>query len=67
VFFFYSRITTVDPVIPSEFSHEVADLITNLLDKDPRERLGCGTEGVDAIKRHPFFKVSSMSMPVIPQ
>jgi serine/threonine protein kinase len=58
---------TVNPIMPSEFSHEVADFITKLLEKDPRKRLGGGKNGTEAINRHPFLKVSSMSMPVIPQ
>jgi hypothetical protein len=51
---FYSRIVTLDPHIPQELSPEAADLITNFL-----EREGGGEGGADAIKRHPFFKVSS--------
>jgi hypothetical protein len=49
---------TLDPHIPQELSPEAADLITNLLEKEETERLGGGEEGADAIKRHPFFKVS---------
>jgi len=35
-------------------SEEVKDLITKLLEKDPKERLGT-VGGVDAIIKHPWF------------
>jgi hypothetical protein len=50
---------TLNPHIPEELSPEAVDLISNLLEKEETERLGGGEEGADAIKRHPFFKVSS--------
>ncbi|KAF9426476.1 hypothetical protein BGZ94_006463 [Podila epigama] len=40
-------------------SHEAQDLIQRLLDKNPKTRLGSGSngaEGVGAIKAHPFFR-----------
>lgn len=35
---------------------DVADFISKLLVKDPRERLGGGEEDAKELKRHPFFK-----------
>lgn len=51
------RILRTNPPIPEELSPEVADFITKLLVKNPRERLGGGTEDAEELKRHPFFKV----------
>jgi hypothetical protein len=62
---FYRRIMTHTPVMPQEFSPEVADLITGLLEKEPCERLGGGEHGALEIKRHPFFSVSSFSIYVM--
>ena len=38
------------------FSPEAADLISKLLIKDPRQRLGSGAGGAEDIMNHPFFK-----------
>lgn len=46
------------PPIPQYLSPEVADFITKLLVKDPRQRLGGGEDDADELKRHSFFKVS---------
>lgn len=46
------------PPIPQYLSPEVADFITKLLVKDPRQRLGGGEDDADELKRHPFFKVN---------
>jgi hypothetical protein len=67
VLLFYSRILTHTPVMPQEFSLEVAGLITSLLEKDPSKRSGGGKLGALEIKRHPFFSVSSSTITVIMQ
>jgi len=40
---------------PSHFSPLARDLIDRLLDSNPTKRLGVGTEGMIALKEHPFF------------
>jgi hypothetical protein len=45
--------------IPKDFSPEAADLISRLLDDNPKKREKLGKHGAAAIKRHPFFHVSS--------
>ena len=42
--------------MPLYFSAEASDLISKLLEKSPNNRIGCGKEGADEIKRHAFFK-----------
>ena len=55
----FSSILTITPVIPENLSPEIADFISKMLDKDPRTRLGGGTEDAEELKRHPFFRVST--------
>lgn len=52
----YRRIQADDPFIPEDLSPERADLICRLLEKNPKNN---GQDGVDDIKTHPFFAVSS--------
>lgn len=40
----------------SALGTDVADFISKLLVKDPRQRLGGGEEDAKELKRHPFFK-----------
>lgn len=40
----------------SALGEDVADFISKLLVKDPRQRLGGGEEDAKELKRHPFFK-----------
>ncbi|KAK3590168.1 hypothetical protein CHS0354_041222 [Potamilus streckersoni] len=40
----------------SKFSEESRTICSQLLQKDPKNRLGCGLEGTISIKSHPFFK-----------
>jgi serum/glucocorticoid-regulated kinase 2 len=49
----YQRILS-DPLrFPPDISPSAEDLVTGLLRRDPRQRLGAG--GAEEIKRHPFF------------
>jgi serine/threonine protein kinase len=57
-FFFYRRIRYVPPVIPKHLSPQAVDLISKLLQKDSKKRLGAGNNGAEDIKKHPFFAVS---------
>eukprot|EP01135_Chromosphaera_perkinsii_P003729 Nk52_evm47s252 gene=Nk52_evmTU47s252 len=50
------RVVQSPPHIPDFLSNEAANLIKQLLEKSPKDRLGSGPEGVDNIKNHPFFK-----------
>jgi len=47
----YHKIMTAELVIPSFFSAEVGDFITQLLNRDPNQRL----QDPDKIKGHPWF------------
>ena len=42
--------------IPQSMSLEARDLILNLLNRNPKKRLGAGPEDANEIKRHVFFK-----------
>lgn len=50
------RILKTNPPIPDGLSPEVADLISALLVKDPRKRLGGGEQDALELKKHPFFR-----------
>ncbi|XP_054660310.1 G protein-coupled receptor kinase 5-like isoform X6 [Grus americana] len=39
-----------------KFSKDAQAICKMLLAKDPKQRLGCGADGADEVKRHPFFK-----------
>eukprot|EP00955_Chlamydomonas_euryale_P099986 365253-Chlamydomonas_euryale.AAC.14 len=41
---------------PKFLSSNALSLLKGLLTRDPTKRLGCGPDGGEAIKRHPFFK-----------
>jgi hypothetical protein len=56
-----------DLVIPDRISTTVADVIRKLLKKIPAKRLGSGRHGIDKIKKHPFFAVSSFPIQFIVQ
>lgn len=51
----FEKILGEEPVFSDRFPSEAADLITNLLQKNPQHRLGCGPKGVEEIKAHAFF------------
>jgi len=43
-------------VLPNNFSEEAKDLITKLLDLDPKTRLGAGKNGFENLKNHKYFE-----------
>lgn len=54
----YRNIIHKQVKFPSYFSEHLKDLVTGLLIKDPRKRLGCRKEygEADEVRKHPFFK-----------
>lgn len=52
----YMRIENGPLRFPRNLSSEVASLIRGLLDRNPNTRLGLGPDGINEIKRHPFFQ-----------
>ncbi|KAI3638835.1 hypothetical protein MIR68_003333 [Amoeboaphelidium protococcarum] len=52
----YRKILYSDLVFPDNFSPLAKSLITALLDRDPKTRLGSGPTDGEEIKKHPFFK-----------
>ena len=42
--------------LPNCFSEEAKDLITKLLDLDPKKRLGAGPKGFENLKMHKYFE-----------
>ncbi|KRT82980.1 phosphotransferase, partial [Oryctes borbonicus] len=55
------RILKTTPPIPDALGKDVADFISKLLVKDPRQRLGGGEDDAKELKRHPFFKTLDWS------
>ncbi|OWZ16934.1 Ribosomal protein S6 kinase [Phytophthora megakarya] len=51
----FDKILKEEPEFSDRFTPEAQDLIMKLLTKDPGSRLGCGPDGVEEIKQHPFF------------
>ena len=43
-------------ILPNNFSEEAKDLITKLLNLDPKKRLGAGTNGFKNLKSHKYFE-----------
>ena len=41
---------------PRFLDQDARDLISQLLEVDPKKRLGSGKGGVEKIKKHPFFE-----------
>lgn len=52
----YQMILTQQVQFPTEAPHDAVDLISKLLAKDPKTRLGSGPTGSLEIIKHPFFK-----------
>ena len=42
--------------LPNNFSEEAKDLITKLLNIDPKKRIGAGPNGIEDLKNHKYFK-----------
>ena len=72
----YRRVIEDELRFPVEFRDPNArDLISRLLIRDPKQRLGTGADGADSIKAHPFFKMVNwadlmarrIAAPYIPQ
>ena len=42
--------------LPNNFSEEAKDLITKLLNIDPKKRIGAGPNGIEDLKKHKYFK-----------
>lgn len=43
-------------VVPTFVSPDASDLLTKLLQKNPKKRLGYGKNDAEEIKKHKFFK-----------
>jgi len=52
----YDRIESAPLRFPRHFSAEAVSLLRGLLDRNPKTRLGMGSDGLDAVKRHAFFR-----------
>ena len=56
----FQRIKKCEYDLPEDLDSNAADLITQLLQKNPEDRLGNGTKederDVEGLKKHPFFK-----------
>lgn len=52
----YLKIESGPLRFPRNLSSEVVSLIRGLLDRNPATRLGLGPDGINEIKRHPFFR-----------
>lgn len=52
----YERIKAGRLEYPEYLSPEAVSLLSGLLTRDPRKRLGCGEGDADEVKRHPFFR-----------
>jgi p70 ribosomal S6 kinase len=50
------QILTAKPKYPKFLSSDALNLLKGLLTRDPLKRLGCGPNGAEDIKKHPFFK-----------
>eukprot|EP00128_Syssomonas_multiformis_P018553 Colp12_sorted_trinity150504_noHs@33981 len=52
----YQKILYGELVFPDHMSGKARDLLTQLLDRDPKKRLGSGKDGALDIKKHDWFK-----------
>ncbi|XP_024862849.1 ribosomal protein S6 kinase alpha-5 isoform X2 [Kryptolebias marmoratus] len=50
------RICKKDPPFPKDMGQLAKDLIKQLLIKDPKKRLGSGSNGAESVKKHPFYQ-----------
>eukprot|EP00170_Pyropia_yezoensis_P006756 contig_27547_g6778 len=51
----YARIESAPLRFPRHLSSSVTSLLRGLLDRNPATRLGMGSDGLEAVKRHPWF------------
>jgi serine/threonine protein kinase len=51
----FEKIKNAELVFPQQISDHAKDLLSKLLVRDPKERLGSGEQDAEAIKAHPFF------------
>lgn len=51
----YEKIIRAKLVFPAYLSPEAKSLLSGLLDRDPKTRLGCGETDAAELKAHPFF------------
>ncbi|GAB0496248.1 hypothetical protein MMPV_007560 [Pyropia vietnamensis] len=51
----YARIESAPLRFPRHLSPTVTSLLRGLLDRNPATRLGMGPDGLEAVKRHPWF------------
>ncbi|XP_049459696.1 G protein-coupled receptor kinase 5 [Epinephelus fuscoguttatus] len=56
------RIQTEELEFSEKFSKEVKDLCSSLLNKDPKQRLGCWGSGGKEVQSHPFFRKINFRM-----
>ena len=70
----FDKIMKADISFPPFMSGEAQDILSKLLERDPKERLGSGEGDADELKVHPFFRGSdwaelakgTMSPPWVP-
>jgi hypothetical protein len=65
--FFYRKTNDEALNFPKTFSQAAVELVTRLLDNNPKTRAQLGEDGAKAIKEHIFFTVSSFPLSVIIQ
>jgi serine/threonine protein kinase len=54
--YLYARILNGPIAFPEDAPPIAQDFVSKLLIRDPRQRLGCTSEGGRAVRNHPFFK-----------
>eukprot|EP00037_Helgoeca_nana_P032154 m.412471 g.412471 ORF g.412471 m.412471 type:complete len:770 (-) comp28856_c0_seq1:175-2484(-) len=51
----FNQILTSKVMFPAKLAPAAKDFVNALLDRNPSTRLGCGPNGKETIKKHPFF------------
>ena len=54
----FDKIMKADISFPPFMSAEAKDVLTKLLERDPKERLGSGDGDANELKMHPFFQTT---------
>lgn len=49
------EILSINIKMPDYFSPDCKDIVSRLLEKVPAKRIGCGKEGIEELKKHPWF------------